>query len=64
MSRFESMAALLSKIGWEGGIGGALEYGISEDDIPEGHGELAAAWADLRAAYNKVEALLPSWERP
>jgi len=69
MSKFEDRQAVASKIGWEGGIWEALEYGIKTDDMPEGDTELAEKWEVLRlafssaeAAWNAVNALLPESE--
>jgi hypothetical protein len=69
MSKFEDRQAVASKIGWEGGIWEALEYGIKTEDMPEGDTELAEKWEALRtafasaeAAWNAVSALLPEGE--
>lgn len=48
---FEDRQDLLSKIYWEGGIFGALEYGIREGDMPDGDTELQDAWSDLQSSY-------------
>jgi hypothetical protein len=64
--RYESRAALASKIEWEGGLMEALDYGIKTSQMPEGDEELAGAWNRLATAYHElapladaVEALLP-----
>ena len=46
---------LLSKIDWEGGITGILEYGerdIEDYDVPD---DLKEAWADMAEAYAEFE---------
>ena len=57
------MDDLMAKIGWEGGIGGALEYGIKADKIPaDAPTGLREAWERLSAAWREVEGLLPEIE--
>lgn len=40
-----------AKVDWEGGIAGALEYGMPSDDLPEG--QLKAAWKRLESVYEE-----------
>jgi hypothetical protein len=60
--RFKSRADVAAKIGWEGGILEALEYGIKAADMPEGDEELAAAWQALEDAFNAVQPLAATVE--
>lgn len=39
------------KIDWEGGLVGALEYGLTEDDMPEGDAELREIWGRWMKHY-------------
>jgi hypothetical protein len=55
--RFKSRAAVADKIGWEGGILEALEYGIHAADMPEGDAALAAAWTALEDAFSALQPL-------
>jgi len=41
----------LDKIGWEGGVQGALEYGIRHEDIDEG--PVREAWKSIEEWYAK-----------
>lgn len=43
----------LAKIEWEGGIVDALEYGLTEDDLPDC--ELRDLWTEVRARYQEIE---------
>lgn len=43
---------LLGKIEWEGGIEGALEYGITADMVPE---PLKARWEALQESYRAFQ---------
>lgn len=56
----------INKIGWEGGVISALEYGLKASDLSNLDGELAKAWGELEKKWrklqpkiDKVEALLP-----
>lgn len=51
-----NQALLAQKIRWEGGLIGALSYGIHADDIEDP--ELARLWAELERLYNELEPLL------
>lgn len=42
-----------SKIDWEGGIYGALQYGLSARDIADP--DLARAWDELSTRFNHVD---------
>ncbi|HKO83925.1 MAG TPA: hypothetical protein VJ140_05040 [Actinomycetota bacterium] len=50
-----SFEDLLSKMEWEGGLSGGLDYGLGPDDLSaearEQHPEAAAAWDKVCAAY-------------
>lgn len=46
--RFEDRVGLAAKITWEGGIGAALDWGITAADMPDA--ELEQAWGELEAA--------------
>lgn len=66
MTDYDTRQNLANKIEWEGGIYGALEYGITAGDINQGDTELVEAWTSLEEAYRAfeaaagaVEALLP-----
>ena len=56
-----------NKIEWEGGIIGALEYGLRAKDLADRNSELYTAWKDLQQiwegdfwdAKSNVESLLP-----
>ena len=52
---------LASKIQWEGGVIGALEYGLKPDDI--GDPELRAAWQQLQQAHAELRPLIQDFER-
>lgn len=53
--RFADRAAVAGNIAWEGGIWGALEYGIKAEDMPEGDPVLQARWANLRDAFKQAQ---------
>lgn len=60
-----TLEGFASKIAWEGGIVGALEYGLKARDIPEEelllrhHWELAQqAWEDFQAVIAPIEDYL------
>jgi hypothetical protein len=66
VSRYDSRGDLASKIDWEGGIYGFLQYGFDPGDCPEGDDELIEAatelrvrWYEMRAAADGFMALLP-----
>lgn len=52
----------LVKIGWEGGITAALDYGltVSDYDLPE---DMAAEWMALRERYAEVAAKMDEWAK-
>lgn len=63
---FENRQEVAGKIDWEGGILSSLDYGLTDEDMPEGDTELREAWAELMAAFSyvrsarqRVEMLLP-----
>ena len=46
----------LEKMDWEGGLSGALEYGLQPDeDFPE---EFKRKWAEVAAALNELEFMI------
>lgn len=51
------------KVAWEGGLAAALEYGLTEEDMPEGDSELRKAWRRLRNAFLVAEELGQDVER-
>lgn len=53
---FENRQEVAGKIDWEGGILESLDYGLTEEDMPEGDTELREAWAELMAAFTYVRA--------
>lgn len=64
--RFVNRADVAAKVEWEGGMEGALDYGLTVDDMPEGDEELQELWGDMviywRLYQEKagwVENLLP-----
>ena len=57
MSRYQTLEDLAAKIDWEGGIAEAVAYGIKHTDIPDGHPDLAAAWARLEDVHAEMECL-------
>lgn len=68
-ARYDSRGELASKIDWEGGIYGFLQYGFDPDDCPEGDAELTEAatklrfqWYEMRKAADAFMALLPEEE--
>lgn len=40
----------VAKIRWEGGVVGALEYGLTAEDLPKGSA-LREAWHELEVAW-------------
>lgn len=50
-------AQFASKVDWEGGILGALDYGLTHEDLIDQDSELAKAVAALEEAYRPVDAL-------
>ena len=63
---YESRAALASKIDWEGGIYGFLQYGFDPVEVPTGDIELHDAattmmicWYQVRQAADRFMSMLP-----
>jgi hypothetical protein len=53
-----------SKVDWEGGIFGALEYGLHEselEDTPENQ-KLIFAWRDLRERFDEMQEAITEVE--
>lgn len=50
----DTAADLRDKIDWEGGICGALDWGLTSDDIPA---EFRTEWTAIAALYEKLDAL-------
>lgn len=46
---------VLEKINHEGGLQAALEYGLTEDDMPGNDPELRSAWYFLRIAWELAD---------
>lgn len=44
------------KVGWEGGIVGALDYGLLPEDVDDP--ELARLWGELRDHYDAMTPLM------
>jgi len=57
-SRYPSLIAFAGKVDWEGGVYAALEYGLSADELPEGHPELEALWREMENKYDELEELI------
>lgn len=47
----QSRQEVSEKVSWEGGLSAALEYGLTEEDMPEGDIELRTAWRTMREAW-------------
>lgn len=56
-----TMARLARKIDWEGGVEGAIRYGIRSDQIADP--DLAERWRELEQLYAEVEPRLRGVER-
>jgi len=52
---------LAYKIRWEGGVMGALDYGLKPDDI--GDPELRAAWQELQQVHAELRPMIQDFER-
>lgn len=48
----------LGKIDWEGGVLGALEYGLRADMLTDPTSELGTLWKSLEKAWRKFEPTL------
>lgn len=56
-NKYMTVEEFSSKVEWEGGIFGALEYGLHADQLDSEDSastELRKAWADLESAYNEL----------
>jgi hypothetical protein len=56
-----SLHRLAEKVGWEGGIMAALDYGIRSGNIDDE--EVARLWADLEALHDRMEPLMDQIDR-
>lgn len=47
----------IGKVDWEGGVTGALEYGLSSDDydIPD---DVAEKWDEIRDVFSDLDSLI------
>ena len=60
MIDYMSTADFAAKVEWEGGVEGALEYGLKHTDLDPGDesvAELRAKWRELEEIYGELEAL-------
>lgn len=56
MSEYMTAGRFVAKVDWEGGIGGALNYGLTADELDpndEASKPLRKAWADLERLYRE-----------
>ena len=53
----------ISKIIWEGGIVGALEYGLRDTDLADRNGPLATKWRSLQAKWDQLQRSLRAIEK-
>lgn len=60
---YATRAEVAEKVGWEGGIIDAVEYGLTVDDMPEGDTELREAWNALLTAWRGLIPLEEAVER-
>ena len=63
MSDYKDRAAVAGKVEWEGGILGALNYGLRAEHLPENDTELRQAWAALEAKYLEMTPLVDAVEK-
>ena len=63
MSDYKDRAAVVGKVEWEGGILGALDYGLRAEHLPENDTELRQAWAALEAKYLEMTPLVDAVEK-
>lgn len=58
MSKFLTARALADAIDWEGGVRGALDYGVTADDIAEvAPPDVVEAWAALEASQVHMDVI-------
>lgn len=58
-----SESDFIAKIEWEGGVVGALEYGLTSNDVEPGElqnawKELEKAWVPMQDAIEEVQSLI------
>lgn len=58
MTESRNIYDLLSKIDWEGGITGVLDYGMRDIDNYDVPDSLKDAWADMVAVYAEFEGCM------
>lgn len=56
-----TIKTLADKVAWEGGVLGALEYGVSADQILDP--EAASLWRRLESLYNDLRPAMWQMER-
>lgn len=54
------LASLRNKIEWEGGVIGALEYGVRDDDIDDD--DLSDMWYEIQTKYEVLESDIAEFE--
>ena len=60
-TRLMTARAVAQKIQWEGGILGALEYGLRSDEIEDP--ELATLWRRLESLYDQIRTPMMATDR-
>lgn len=62
MSDLYNIHDFISKIDWEGGVYGALGYGLrtKEYDLPK---HLVDMWNEIRDLYEDIDSLVQEWYR-
>lgn len=51
-----TLRRLADKVGWEGGILAAMEYGIKSENIDDA--QIAALWAQLELLYDQMMPIM------
>lgn len=54
------LPSLRNKIDWEGGIIGALQYGVRDDDIDDE--ELSEMWYEIQRQWENLDADMSEFE--
>lgn len=66
MTKFMSAVEFANKIEWEGGVVGALDYGLRASDLDPDEpdsAELRQTWAELEDKYSDVAVLVDDLDR-